>query len=490
MSIHDTLVSFGFARADGGRARPKARRAISRHAAPHKTEEQYKARVFISYSRKDMAFADRLDVALEQRGFEPLIDRTDIYVFEDWWQRIQSLIVQADTVVFVLSPDSVSSPVCKREVEFATSRNKRLAPIEICPVDTAIIPAALERCNFELFDNSEMFEQNVDRLAEALQLDIGWIRKHTEFGDQAHNWTAAGRPGGLLLRSPTLEEAEHWIASRPRNAPAPTPQTQAFIAESRRAASRQRDVLIGSLTAGLIAAIGLAGSALWQRWIAEGERVIAEEAKLTAQSESDRAKKTLEAAELLANALVVDFGQDPQVRSSPDLQRKIFDRAIEGYNQMLVTNRSDPVIYKDRGNAYLEKRNFDDAIADYDRAIKLDPSFGVAYSNRCWARVLANKEMQEALSDCSKALALFIAPDNVRAIDNLGYVYLRLDRYDDAIASFNAAIEMDPAFAYSLYGRGLAKLKKNDQEGAQADMAAAAAIRPTIAEELGSYGIE
>src|SRR6202047_5204351 len=266
-----------------------------------------KAKVFISYSRKDRAFADRLTIALKERGFAPLIDRTDIYVFEDWWQRIQNLIVQADTILFVLSPDSVSSPVCKREVEFATSRNKRLAPIEICPVDTAIIPAALERCNFELFDNSEMFEQNVDRLAEALQLDIGWIRKHTEFGDQAHNWTAAGRPGGLLLRSPTLEEAEHWIASRPRNAPAPTPQTQAFIAESRRAASRQRDVLIGSLTAGLIAAIGLAGSALWQRWIAEGERVIAEEAKLTAQSESDRAKKTLEAAELLANALVVDF---------------------------------------------------------------------------------------------------------------------------------------------------------------------------------------
>ena len=42
------------------------------------------ARVFISYSRKDMAFADRLEAALEARGFEPLIDRTEIYAFEDW----------------------------------------------------------------------------------------------------------------------------------------------------------------------------------------------------------------------------------------------------------------------------------------------------------------------------------------------------------------------------------------------------------------------
>ena len=61
-----------------------------------------KAKVFISYSRKDMAFADRLDGELKKRGFEPLIDRSDIYVFEDWWQRIQNLIVQADTVIFVL----------------------------------------------------------------------------------------------------------------------------------------------------------------------------------------------------------------------------------------------------------------------------------------------------------------------------------------------------------------------------------------------------
>ena len=36
-----------------------------------------KARVFISYSRKDRVFADRLETALKARGFEPLIDRTE-----------------------------------------------------------------------------------------------------------------------------------------------------------------------------------------------------------------------------------------------------------------------------------------------------------------------------------------------------------------------------------------------------------------------------
>ena len=36
---------------------------------------QPKATVFVSYSRRDMAFVDRLEPALKEHGFEPLIDR-------------------------------------------------------------------------------------------------------------------------------------------------------------------------------------------------------------------------------------------------------------------------------------------------------------------------------------------------------------------------------------------------------------------------------
>jgi hypothetical protein len=75
-----------------------------------------KARVFISYSRKDMAFAERLAAALKMRGFEPLIDRSEIYAFEDWWKRLEALIARADTVVFVLSPDAVVSEFALKEV--------------------------------------------------------------------------------------------------------------------------------------------------------------------------------------------------------------------------------------------------------------------------------------------------------------------------------------------------------------------------------------
>src|SRR5882757_5138165 len=117
-------------------------------ASPDATQENGgtpKARVFISYSRKDLAFADRLEAALKARGFEPLIDRTEIYAFEEWWTRIESLIVGADTVAFVLSPDSVASEVALKEVALAASLNKRFAPIVCRALDDKAVPAALAK---------------------------------------------------------------------------------------------------------------------------------------------------------------------------------------------------------------------------------------------------------------------------------------------------------------------------------------------------------
>ncbi len=224
-----------------------------------------KPKVFISYSRKDMAFADRLESALQLRGVEPLIDRDEIYAFEDWWKRIEALIGQADTIIFVLSPEAVGSDVCRKEVAFAASLNKRFAPIVFRRVEDKSVPDELARLNFIFFDDEQRFDESLDRLTGALETNIDWVRQHTEFGEDARIWEAANRSQGLLLRSPTLEAAERWIASRPPNAPAPTVATQAFIVEGRRASTRRRNQLTAGLATGLVLALGLAGLAYWER---------------------------------------------------------------------------------------------------------------------------------------------------------------------------------------------------------------------------------
>jgi len=239
-----------------------------------------KTRVFISYSRKDMVFADKLEGALKARGFEVLIDRQEIYAFEDWWNRIQVLIGQSDTVVYLLSPNSVKSEVALKEVAYAASLNKRLAPIVYRRVDDSVVPDQLRRLNFIFFDGPEQFEASADKLGDALGTDIGWVRQHTEYGEAERRWSTAGRPNSLLFRSPTLDVAEYWMASRPAPAPEPTNEIRAFLVASRqgaRSSQRLRRFVIASIFTLLVAIIiGLVGwinqayiADQWRWWASE-----------------------------------------------------------------------------------------------------------------------------------------------------------------------------------------------------------------------------
>lgn len=301
-----------------------------------------KSKVFVSYSRKDMAFADKLDAVLKANNFEPLIDRTEIYAFEDWWKRIQSLIAQCDTVIFALSPDSVASEVCGKEVAYAASLNKRFAPVVVHRVDDKLIPEALARLNFIFFDDDVKFDDNINLLTAALATDIDWIRKHTEFGEDARSWEASGKPSGLLLRSPRLEEAERWIIARPANAPTPTEGTQAFIVASRSGATKRRNILTGSLAAGLIIALALAAVAYWQRSIAIQQRQYAETA--------------LDAGITTSNDLAFTLAQ--RLRDQPGLPTSIvkymLDGAVTLQDKLTSFGRITPDLQKSRARALLE----------------------------------------------------------------------------------------------------------------------------------------
>jgi hypothetical protein len=79
-------------------------------------DERGKLRVFISYSRDDLDFADQLDIALRLLGYETSLDRHAISGGEEWRQRLGNLIREAEAVVFVLSPSSATSDMCAWEV--------------------------------------------------------------------------------------------------------------------------------------------------------------------------------------------------------------------------------------------------------------------------------------------------------------------------------------------------------------------------------------
>jgi hypothetical protein len=153
-----------------------------------------KLKVFISYSRKDSAaFADELVIGLEDRGFAPFLDRHDIAPGQDWEARLGGLIKEADTVVFVVSPEAVKSERCAWEVDKASALSKRLMPVVHKPVPDSEIPKKLRALQYVHFDASSGIMRPLRELTEALRVDFDWIREHTRLGELAAHWQTSGR---------------------------------------------------------------------------------------------------------------------------------------------------------------------------------------------------------------------------------------------------------------------------------------------------------
>src|SRR5262245_47157521 len=234
-----------------GPASPKADDIAPQQASRADSPDKGKLRVFISYSRDDLYFANQLDAALKAYGFECFIDREGISGGEEWKQRLGNLIGDADTVVFVLSPTSASSEICAWEVGEAARLGKRILPVNCRPLEGAIPPPRLRDLNYIFFyADSKVFDSGFGTgllsLVAALNTDFDWLREHTRYLQRATEWDRGGRPANRLLSGDDIAEAKAWVTRRPKNAPEPTALHLDFIraseeeAEARSSAQRKQ----------------------------------------------------------------------------------------------------------------------------------------------------------------------------------------------------------------------------------------------------------
>ena len=79
--------------------------------------------------------------------------------------------------------------------------------------------------------------------------------------------------------------------------------------------------------------------------------------------------------------------------------------------------------------------------------------------------------MSEARADYENALDL--TPSSHVAHNEMGLFLLRLGDFDVAIAQYNTALNLRPGAAYSLYGRGIAYLRKGETQRGEEDIAEA-----------------
>jgi tetratricopeptide (TPR) repeat protein len=152
---------------------------------------------------------------------------------------------------------------------------------------------------------------------------------------------------------------------------------------------------------------------------------------------------THEAAAPEYNTTVTHEAAAPEARDA-----KAFNQAIADYDEAIRLNPKDAAVYINRGNAWYAKQEYDQAFADYNEAIRLDPKNAIAYRNRgdVW---YVKQAYDQAFADYNEAIRL--DPKDAMAYSNRGVVWDVRKAYDQAFADYNEAIRLDPknALAYS-----------------------------------------
>lgn len=142
--------------------------------------------------------------------------------------------------------------------------------------------------------------------------------------------------------------------------------------------------------------------------------------------------------------------------------------------------------YNNRGNAYYALGNYQMAIKDISKAIKLNPMVAEAYNNRGNAYfALSNYEL--AIEDISNAIE--INPMYADAYYNRGNIYHAMGNHHLSIKDLSRAIELNPQFGDAYNNRGNAYYALGNYQMAIKDINKAIAFNPLNADAYYNRGV-
>ena len=171
---------------------------------------------------------------------------------------------------------------------------------------------------------------------------------------------------------------------------------------------------------------------------------------------------------------------------------------VQVLDRLIAENPSDGFLYRCRGNARVERR---EALADYDKAIDLAPHVWNNYNARGQS-YLAIEENDKAVADFTKALELNpslgpsflwqalrrrgtiadlsqlleLWPNDISVLRERGRLYVLKHDWQKAIDDFSALISFEPRAEYYLQ-RAYAYQQKGDEVASKADYQTASSLR-------------
>jgi tetratricopeptide (TPR) repeat protein len=155
------------------------------------------------------------------------------------------------------------------------------------------------------------------------------------------------------------------------------------------------------------------------------------------------------------------------------------EQAIEKYKPQR------PEFYYELARAYAKTSSYDAVIRWSDEALRRDANFRPALKELATA-AMANGDLARAALALEKAVAL--GPHDATALGDLGNVYLRQDKPDDAQRVLQRALAVDPDMPLANNTMGLAGLKKGQNDIAERHFRAAIRSQPDLAEAHNNLG--
>ena len=162
-----------------------------------------------------------------------------------------------------------------------------------------------------------------------------------------------------------------------------------------------------------------------------------------------------------------------------------FDEALADYNATLLLDPSDREVYNNRGLLFKQMGYPDKAIADYTMSIMLNGSNAFVYNNR--ASVYGQiGQLDKALADCNAAIQLNATYP--AAYLTRGRIFEKAGEFDRALTDYNRAIAMDPNDIDAYNDRGILYALFGQYDRALEDYGRALALNPAFAEAYFNRG--
>ena len=167
-------------------------------------------------------------------------------------------------------------------------------------------------------------------------------------------------------------------------------------------------------------------------------------------------------------------------------RNKDYQNEIELWQGAVSYNPNSSRAHNNLGNVLDDRGRFDEAVAEYRKALEIRPDYAKAHSNLGLA-LAGRGQFDAAIVEYRKALK--INPDLAEARNNLGVALAGRGQFDAAIAEYRKALEIRPDYAQAHYNLGKALAGLGQLDGAIAAYRKALQIKPDYAKAHYNLGV-